>query len=330
MKENEIRPPDLFNRYLELSRQDIDRFFTDRTDFVEVDCPACGGRTQLPGLEKFGFVYVLCDDCGTLFLSPRPSPRQLETFYRESEAVKFWSTHFYKDTVEARREKMFRPRAMLVGELLDEYSEGDKGMFVDVGSGYGVFLEEVRRLERFSSLFGVEPNSNLADVCRNQGFTIVEKEMETIAEGEIQADFATAFEVLEHVFNPLDFLTAVRRILKPGGMLLFTTLTVSGFDIQVLWEKSKSVYPPHHINLISVKGMERLVERAGLHLMELSTPGQLDVDIVRNMIKENPELPVPRFVSTLLNAAEGDTGHEFQDFLKRNKLSSHIRVVARA
>ena len=71
---------------------------------------------------------------------------------------------------------------------------------------------------------------------------------------------------------------------------MFTTLTVSGFDIQVLWEKSKSVYPPHHINLFSIDGFRRLVERSGLNLVNLCTPVELDVDIVRNIYLEKSDI----------------------------------------
>jgi SAM-dependent methyltransferase/ribosomal protein S27E len=330
MKESEIRPQNLFNRYLELSQQDIERFFRDKSKFVAVACPGCGSIKQEPGLEKFGFTYVLCSDCGTLYLSPRPSPDRLDEYYRDAESVKFWSTHFYKETAEARKEKMFRPRAELVGEWLSRSNLREEATFVDIGSGYGIFLEEVQKLNKFQVVMGIEPNPEMADICRKRGFPILQKPLEAVKDGEVQADFASAFEVLEHVFDPLIFLKSARRVLKSGGTLLFTTLTVSGFDIQVLWEHSKSVYPPHHINLISVKGMECLVERSGLELIELSTPGKLDVDILVNMLKENPALKIPRFISNLITASEEATLQEFQRFLSQNRLSSHLRVVAKA
>lgn len=330
MKESEIRPKDLFNRYLELSQQDIERYFRDHSNFVVVGCPGCGSAQKEPGLEKLGFTYVLCKECGTLYLSPRPSPDHLEEYYRNAESVKFWSTHFYKETAEARREKMCRPRAELVAEWLSRSNLKEEPTFVDIGSGYGIFLEEVQKLNKFKVVMGIEPNPEMAEICRKRGFPILQKPLEAAKDGEVQADFASAFEVLEHVFDPLIFLTSARRVIKSGGTLLFTTLTVSGFDIQVLWEHSKSVYPPHHINLISVKGMQRLIERSGLKLIELSTPGQLDVDIVRNMLNEHRNLTLPRFISSLFKTSGEETLQEFQRFLSQNRLSSHLRVVAKA
>lgn len=329
MKESEIRPQKLFNQYLTLARKDNDRFFSDPSQFVEVACPGCGSEDCEPGLVKLKFRYMLCSKCGSLYLSPRPSVEMYELYYQEAESVKFWSSHFFKETAEARRQKIFIPRAHLVEKWAKKTETKSKGngLFVDIGSGYTIFLQEIQRLGIFTKIMGIEPEANLAQVGRDHGFIILEKKLETIDDGEINADFATAFEVLEHVFNPLDFMSAARRILRPGGLLMFTTLVVSGFDIQVLWEYSKSIYPPHHINLLSTQGMRDLVARSGLQLIDLCTPGELDVDIVRNIQRENPEIQLPRFVTSIINAPD-DVRTRFQNFLKTNELSSHVRVIA--
>lgn len=326
MKEAEIRPQELFNRYLELSRVDVETFFGAGTPRVDVPCPACESGEAQSSFIKLGFRYVQCADCGSLYVSPRPPEERLSAFYVEAESVRFWSTHFYKETADARRAKMFRPRAELARQIAAQHSTSG-GRLVDVGSGYGVFLDEVRNLNYFDTILGIEPNPELALVCRSIGFPVLEKRVEAVAAGECVADIATAFEVVEHVYDPFAFLSAVRNILSPGGLILLTTLTVSGFDIQVLWENSKSVHPPHHINLLSVDGMRRLIERAELRLVDLSTPGQLDVDIVANMLAENPATSVPRFVGQLLSRGD-DAKSDFQELLSKHQLSSHIRVVA--
>ena len=120
MKESDIRPPSLFNQYLEISKKDIERFFSDRSSFVDVVCPACGKERYDFALDKFGFRYVTCVDCGSLYLSPRPTPQMISAYYAESEAVKFWGTDFFKHTAEARREQIFRPRAKLVKEWVEK------------------------------------------------------------------------------------------------------------------------------------------------------------------------------------------------------------------
>lgn len=328
MKESEIRPLDLFNQYLALAREDCRKLLAKAASFVEVECPACADAHKSPAFSKLGFNYVLCEGCQSLYVSPRPSPELLQELYSEGRSVAFWSTHFYKETYAARKEKMFKPRAALVRELVGRYSAKTLTI-VDVGAGYGMFLEEIQNLNVFDRLIAVEPNTELAAICEEKGFHVVPSRVEDVPAGRVGASCASAFEIVEHVFSPVEFLKAVHNLLEPSGLLILTTLTVSGFDIQVLWEKSKSVYPPHHLNLFSVTGMERLIERAGFHAVEISTPGLLDVDIVANALKEDPNIPVPRFVLQLLNGS-ARTRQEFQEFLKNNRLSSHVRVVARA
>ncbi|GAI10849.1 unnamed protein product, partial [marine sediment metagenome] len=81
MKEEEIRQRSVLNRYLELVAEDVQTIFADRSRFIQIDCPACGSRNYQPQFEKLGFTYVLCLDCGTLFVNPRPPAQLLMDFY---------------------------------------------------------------------------------------------------------------------------------------------------------------------------------------------------------------------------------------------------------
>jgi SAM-dependent methyltransferase len=329
VKETDIRPQSLFNEYLALAREDAIRLLANADGFVSVACPACGGNKSTDSFRKIDFRYTVCGDCETLYASPRPSVPQLADFYRDALSVKFWSTDFFRQTAEARRVSMFRPRAELLARVRSD-TKVPSGRYVDVGAGFGILLEEVRQIGAFEEVIGLEPGPELAAVCRSRGFRILEKSAEDVQPGEYEADFATAFEVLEHVFEPLSFLQGVRRLLKPQGKVLLTTLTATGFDIQTLWEASKSVYPPHHLNLISVKGMEILFGRAGFRVEEITTPGLLDVDIVSNAVRENPNIRPPRFVREILKPENQIARDAFQRFLSENRLSSHIRVIATA
>ena len=329
MKESDIRPQDLFNKYLELSRQDINTFFSDKSGFMSSDCPACGSNSSTPAFVKLGFSYVTCVTCESLYLSPRPTPEMMDDYYDRSAAVKFWGTDFYRQTAGARRAAMFRPRAELVSSLSVEYGLGNSFTFADVGAGYGLFLEEVRDLGVAGSITAIEPAPNLATICRDRGFAVIEAPLERISPGEAEVSCATAFEVLEHVSSPRDFMAGFKNILEPGGIGLITTLTCSGFDIRALNEHAKAVYPPYHINLISVEGMRRLIDRAELELIKLETPGKLDVDIVRNSLLNDAKIDVGSFERWIALEASESQRNAFQSFLAENLMSSHIRIIIR-
>jgi 2-polyprenyl-3-methyl-5-hydroxy-6-metoxy-1,4-benzoquinol methylase len=265
----------------------------------------------------------------TLFVSPRPTEAMINSFYRDSDSSRFWAERFFPETAQARRIKIFRPRARLAARLIRKYKVPAPAVLADVGAGFGIFLEEARRTGIFEGLIGIEPSRDLAACCRKKAFTVVEKPMEEIGADEVRASVACSFEVLEHLFDPERFIGSIARMLRPGGLLIFTTLTISGLDLQVLWERSKSISPPHHINFLSIEGLKRLIARCGMDEVEISTPGKLDVDIIRNMMMESEGVKVPRFIEYMIKHRDPETAARFQRFLQANNLSSHARVIAR-
>jgi len=329
MKEHEIRPPDLFERYLELSRQDAEVFFSDPTEFESLPCPGCGGEQVEHAFTKAGFHYVECVGCGSLFVSPRPSREALGAFYADSLSATYWAESFPPTVVEARREKVFVPRVEYIAALCNRRSFQPRCV-IDVGAGYGIFLEEVKKRFPSATVRAVEPGRKLAEVCRRRGLETMEAPVEEAAAWNGTADLVTCFEVIEHVHTPADFIRAMFALAKPGGYVLVTALGVEGFDIQVLWERSKSVAPPHHLNFLSVAGFERLFSRLGFVEIEVMTPGKLDLDIVRNEWFADPSvLNGDRFVRLLLRKRDPAVHEEFQKFLAKNHLSSHVRVLGR-
>jgi hypothetical protein len=113
-------------------------------------------------------------------------------------------------------------------------------------------------------------------------------------------------------------------------LLALTTRAGSGFDIQALWERLDTVFPLEHINLLSVDGMGILAERHGFEMVELSTPGQLDVQVVARVLASQQEWePQDRILRRLVMETGEDGMEDLQRFLQKHLRSSHMRVVAR-
>lgn len=326
MRESDIRPKALLNRYLQLSAEDAERCFFG-VEREEQACVACDAPGAVLEFEKNGFAYASCRQCGTLYQTPRPPLRAFEAFYRDSVSSRYWAEQFFPAVAEARRERIFRPRAQRLVQMCKE-SGISVDRLIDVGAGYGILLDEWRRISPQTELLAVEPSSALAAECRTKGLGVVEEIAENVVGYRDHADLVVCFEVLEHVFDPLSFVHALAGLVRPGGHVFLSTLTVDGFDIQTLWERSNSIFPPHHINFLSIEGFRRLLARAGLETVSISTPGVLDVDIVRNACREDPEAVIGnRFVRQLI--ADEDRAAKFQEFLSGNCLSSHAWVFAK-
>ena len=324
MKEEDIRKREVFNRYLELVKKDATDFF-DKNSFKNTDCPACGSVDFNFEFEKNGFNYVTCKKCATLFVNPRPNLDMMRKFYSESPSTAFWVNKFFKPVAEVRREKMFKPRAEYLAGLME--SSRDK-VVAEIGAGFGIFLEEMRKLLPYNNYIAIEPSVEMADLCENKGFEVRRSMFEEVSGMDGKADVLISFELLEHLVDPSTFFKKAYSLLKPGGKIFFTTLNGLGFDILLLWERSKSVTPPHHLNFFNTSSVRLLLERAGFVVEEVSTPGSLDWDIVEGMIL-NEGLDVGKFWNSFADKGSAQAKVQLQDWITNNRLSSHMRVVAR-
>lgn len=329
LREFEIRPQGLFNEYLRILERDIGRFFADRDRFVTISCPACGSRKLEPAFAKLGFSYVRCLDCRSVFVSPRPSKEMFEAYEVGSETAKFWSDHFLKETAKERNKSIFNPRALWIQSYMSQSSRRP-WVFVDVYSKYRTFLEEIAALAIFDESFLVGPlGEDVTELASQIGFQVVADIETGLSAQSIQAQVVSAQECLERVFSPRDFLRATHGILIDGGFLFITTTTASGFDLQVLGGKAKNLIPPLHANLMTIEGLRKLVEGAGFAIVELSTPGQLDTEIVLHAVGEDPSIDLPPFIHDLIRRRDVRVHEAFQEFLQQALLSSHVRMVVR-
>ena len=324
VKEEEIRQRSAFNHYLELVREDVQTIFADRSCFVQIDCPACSSKNYRPQFEKLGFTYVLCQDCGTLFVNPCPPAQLLMDYYTQSRSASFWVREFFQPVAEARREKIFRPRA---GYIRDTLTEKSNGVIGDIEAGFGLFLEELSNFWSAARLIAIEPSAEMAVICRGKHLEVIPCAIENVDGWDGQFDLLTAFELLEHLHSPGEFLKKAWHLLRPGGYLLLTTLNGEGFDIQVLWEKSKSVAPPHHLNFFNPRSLTMLLRANNFAVDKVDTPGKLDWDIVEGMYR-NEGIDPGRFLRLIAERAEQTTKSSLQAWISESGFSSHMRVMA--
>jgi SAM-dependent methyltransferase len=255
-----------------------------------------------------------------LYVSPRPPAEAFSRYYRDSESARYWASTFYRETAEARREKLWKPKSRMVHDLLGDGAH----TLLDIGGGYGIFAEEYRRLSG-RPVTVIEPGPALADVCRGRGLAVVERFLEAVQPADLPPGprAFVSFELFEHLHDPEAFCRHLFGLMAPGDRFLFTTLSGTGADIQALWQDSKSVSPPHHLNFLNPRSVRLLLERVGFEVVRVTTPGQLDVDILANA----REAIKDRFWRTFVAQADEGQRSAMQAFLAAHGLSSHMMVL---
>jgi hypothetical protein len=323
MKEEEIRPAKIFDEYLSLAKEDTKKFFAT-VESENINCPACGSKGS-KAFVKNGFTYDSCVNCSSLFVNPRPVESAFLKYYTESESSKFWASTFYKVTADARRDKIWKPRAKLVYDILDCYG-ASKFSIIDIGGGFGIFAEEMQILTGTTPLV-IEPGPDLADVCRKKSIPVIENFLENVTKEDLphNSKAFVSFELFEHLHNPSSFLEQLKILMNPGDLFIFSTLSGTGLDIAVLWSDSKSVSPPHHLNFLNPYSIRLLLDRLGFEILEITTPGKLDINILEN----NQGLIKNHFWKNFIARASDLEKEKMQSAIAETNCSSHMMVVCR-
>jgi len=322
MKEFDIRPKLVFEEYLRLAANDADLFFREsiRSDLL---CPACNAKGR-DSFQKHGFNYQECISCQTLYVSPRPPALDFFKYYQESASANYFATTFYKSTEVVRRERLWRPKAETVSDVLRRRNAKDSNV-IDIGGGYGIFAEEYYKLTN-TPVTVIEPGPELAKICKEKGLKVIEKFLEEVNEVELPKGARTfvSFELFEHLHDCNLFLRHLRTLMNPGDLFIFTTLSGMGVDIQALWNKSNSI-SLQHLNFFNPKSIPILLENNGLEMVSIKTPGKLDLDILRN----NQDLISDRFWKNFILQVDDENQSKWQEFISSNGFSSHMWVVCR-
>lgn len=326
MREDDIRPDALRDLQQAAYARDIQRVLERRDEFVDVCCPGCGSSHRHHEFTKFSLAFQRCESCRMVYMSPRPSPSVLDYYYSTSENYKVWNERIFPASEEARRKNIFRPRAQRTLEICERCGVG-RTTLIDVGAGFGTFLDEVRSEGAFEELIAVEPTPSLAETCRARGFRVLESNIELVEQRSLRADVVTAFEVIEHLFRPADFVRACAKFLRPGGLLILTCPNIDGFDLMVLREQSATI-DLEHLNYFTPSSLSALLQTCGFSTVEASTPGLLDAELVRKAaLRGEVDLDRQPFLRTLLVERWNEVGHPFQRFLSQAGLSSHLWLV---
>jgi SAM-dependent methyltransferase len=326
LSEQELCPDSLLAGQEAAFARDIERLHQRAGEFVKVVCPACEEVSSSAVFEKYGFSFRACSICQTIYMSPRPSPEVMAEYYRNSENYAYFATHIFPATEASRAEKIHKPRLDRILELCDRYGV-TRGTLLEVGPGFGTFADVATRSGAFSQVLAIEPTPEMAAACRARNVKVIEKRVEDAGDDVDKADIVVSFEVIEHLFEPGRFVKHCGRLLPVGGLLVLTCPNGLGFDIATLGPGSLAV-DAEHVNLFNPASVAILLRRHGFDVLEATTPGRLDAELVRDSVLKD-DLPLDPFLRRVLIEEWDRLGWPFQQFLAANGLSSHMWVVAR-
>ena len=328
LKEKDIRPEYLRKKQQKFIRQDINYLKKNKRNFIKVNCPACDSRSSNFFLEKNSFKYQICNKCDTFYISPRPKLSLLKMFYNLSLNGKFWHEYMFPLTNDIRAKKIFKPRVNKIIELSKKYKFKNPSI-LDVGAGYGTFCSEAQKTNFFSKVTAIEPSKYGSENCKKNGVEVFHGMVENISNLKRKYDIVTSFEVIEHLYSIKNYIKQIKKYIKPNGLLIITCPNGDGFDVRFLLKNSDTI-DHEHLNYFNPQSIILALKKLKLDVKEIFTPGKLDLDIVKNTLKNKKINKTSNyFFDKLIFNENKQLAKNFQKFLVENNLSSNMWVVAK-
>ena len=137
-----------------------------------------------------------------------------------------------------------RPEFSRMHAILAKAQEA--GRVLDIGCGDGAFLDKCRLIGW--STFGTELNSGAAERASAKGHSVLDGTLAKLGERAEAGSFdaVTAFQVFEHVPDPVRMLNTCRTLVKPGGLIAMSVPFESG--VYKLAPLDPHQWPPHHLS----------------------------------------------------------------------------------
>jgi SAM-dependent methyltransferase len=213
--------------------------------------------------DQGGHRVIACEACGFAHFWPKPSSEELAAYYQNS----FYETHspadwFEKEAAEEpywRLEHSDRLHAFV--ELLGTKT----GRLLDIGCGLGWLLAYAS--ERGWDSLGIEPSRAAYEEASKRASVRLGTFPEVDASDRAPFDVVNIKLVMEHVPDPSVVLSAIHRLLRPGGIACIEV--PNDFNrLQLAIRKQTQKAPwwlayPVHINYFSFDSLEGTLARNG-------------------------------------------------------------------
>lgn len=305
--------------------RDIKNLQKNKKSFVPVSCPACKNLSSNLYTKKCGFIYQQCKICETIYMSPRPPVKIMEKYYKNSENYKYWAKYIFPFSEKARREKISYPWLKYLVKFCRTYKV-QRNFLIEIGSGFGTFSALAQEKKAFKKVVAIEPTPQMADACRQKGVKVLQESLEKVGKSLKNADAVVAFEVIEHLFNPRDLFKIAYTLLKEKGILAISCPNGLGFEVSTLRQKSLTI-DAEHVNLFNPRSLKILGEASKFKCKAIETPGRLDVEFVKDAVKKGRfSLKNQPFLQKVIHD-QGSISKNFQLFLAKNKISSHMCAI---
>ena len=147
------------------------------------------------------------------------------------------------------------------------------GSLFEIGAFTGNFLKEA---ENYGwKVSGIEPMVHAVTYAKkNLGIDLIPKPFEVADIPAHSYDAVCNFHVIEHVYDPVPFVTKVAHILKKDGVFVTETPCYDTLIFKILRHRERSVRCNGHLFFFTKKSLKDLMEKCGFRVIKFERVGR--------------------------------------------------------
>lgn len=155
-----------------------------------------------------------------------------------------------------------------------EFDEAIKGLreesrdirILEVGCGSGAFLNQLRE-SGFQNIQGLELNEAAKSQCCQNGHAVRSEMTSSLIQRGEKFDYVFAFQVLEHVPDPAQFLSELISLVPEDGHVIVATPNKNAFPKRYRWDLLD--LPPHHMSRWDAQSYSQVSELLEVELADI-------------------------------------------------------------
>ncbi len=231
------------------------------------ECPICGEShfESISRSDKFdhGIENVICKNCSFVFMNPAPTKESLDDFYKN----RYWEFYFSPEPSDKmlsvtknpeRAEYHFR-------YLKDKINLNDVCSFVDVGGGDGSFIKTLHnQVSNGEEFILVEPSDSYRKFAvENNSCTFDCADISKVSKSS-NLRLISMIHCLEHISNPLEFLSEISDLMNEGDYLFIDVP-----DVFEYWHVSEVHVA--HTNHFNTETLSLLLNKSGFDVVDVGS-----------------------------------------------------------
>lgn len=233
-----------------------------------VRCSLCGCSSvnridcKVRNAEDDRYKMYRCSGCETHFLYPVPEDGQLEEYYDGKFREEVHSSAYYdKEHLDRVFRRFYKEACIRAERVRQELQVSDT--VLEIGCSVGYFMKAVAPY--VDRVYGTEWDEKAGQYIRDSfpEFTVAKNPQDF----GIKFDRIFMFHVLEHISDPVSFLSALKGMLNPGGVIYIEVPNVD--DVLVRTYRCRDFmnfyYKKAHLYNFNKKGISYILEKAGLN-----------------------------------------------------------------